>query len=329
VSDHDSLLKARRMLGRSKAVPLDLTINFSPRPYLDRSSKSAVGGSVTENVIHAMDMFRPALWRTRSLRLSVPNRAQAHAALVRCREDAPLLEVLSIRIFHSIQEDHYHATTNPAHLPLFNGHTPRLRSCSFTSFNFGWNVSAVSHLRVLKLGGYFNDFSPTSDTLLDILQACPNLEELAFRDMSDVDSDLFCSYTGSGPREYIAAIPTRRRPIVPLYRLTKASFRCTGLARAMSVLAQSSFPALESLELCYLGGDVTPILQRLENQALTSLPLKELRVEACLFDELKLAQLLRRLPSLNTLELVNDEDVSSCLLRVSMKRTISETTNNS
>jgi hypothetical protein len=84
-----------------------------------------------------MDLFRPALWRIESFRLSVPNRPQAHAVLLRCQEDAPLLEVLSIRIYHAMQDDNY----SHAPLPMFNGRTPRLRSCSLTSFNFSDGIS--------------------------------------------------------------------------------------------------------------------------------------------------------------------------------------------
>jgi hypothetical protein len=154
VSPHHSLEKARRKLGRSKSCPLDITINFGPR--------TEYTSSVTEKVVHAMDLFRPALWRIKSFRLSVPNRPQAHAVLLRCQEDAPLLEVLSIRIYHAMQDDNY----SIAPLPLFNGRTPRLRSCSLTSFNFGWDVRLVSRLRVLKLGGYFNTHTPSTNTLL-------------------------------------------------------------------------------------------------------------------------------------------------------------------
>jgi hypothetical protein len=293
VSTHDSLVKARRKLARSKSVPLDITINFSPR--VEHSS------GVTENVIHAMDLIRPALWRTKSFRLSVPSRSQAYAALSRCQEDAPLLENLSIRIFHSIQEDHY--TTPP--LSLFNCHTPRLRSCSFTSFNFGWNVKFVSRLRILKLGGYYNGFSPSVDTLIDILRECPELEEFALRNMSDVELDV-CSVS----EEEID--PPK---VLRLRRLLKASFYYAGVARTRMLLGQISFPALETLEFCYLD-NLTPILHHLRTQSLTSLPLRALRIESSFFDELKFVKLLCRLPSLVTLELVDVEDASSNLLKV-------------
>jgi hypothetical protein len=293
ISTHDSLDKARRKLVRSKSAPLDITINFSPR--VEHTA------GVTEHVIHAMDLIRPALWRTKSFRLSVPNRPQAHAALLRCQEDAPLLEFLSIRIFHSMQEDSY---SSPP-LPLFKGHTPRLRSCSFTSFNFGWDVRVISRLRVLKLGGYFNGFSPSVDVLIKILRQCPELEEFALRNMSDIDPDAcFSSETD-----------TNISKVLRLPRLVKASFYYAGITRTRTLLGQISFPALESLEFCYLD-NVTGILGHLQTQSFTSLPLRYLRIESSFFSELKFVKLLHRLPSLVTLELVDVEDASSNFLKV-------------
>ncbi|KIK91637.1 hypothetical protein PAXRUDRAFT_13684 [Paxillus rubicundulus Ve08.2h10] len=293
VSPHDSLDKARRRLARSKSVPLDITVNFSPRV------ENATG--VMENIVRAMDLVRPALWRARSFRLSVPNRPQAHAALLRCKEDAPHLETLSICIFHSMQEGHY----SSPYLPLFNGHTPRLRSCSFTSFNFGWDRRLLSGLRVLQLGGYWNGFSPSVDKLLDVLRGCPSLEELALRNMSDVDPD--------------ASIPLEQHcttTVVKLPRLTKASFSYAGNMRIRMLLSQISFPALESLDFCYLD-DLTPVLEHLRQQSLTSLPLRHLHIESSFFNEPKFVFLLKRLMSLTTLELIDVEDVSGFLLTVS------------
>jgi len=292
ISTHDSLEKARRKLVRSKAAPLDITINFSPRVEHN--------GGVTEHVIHAMDLVRPALWRTKSFRLSVPNRPQAHAALLRCQEDAPLLEFLSIRIFHSMQEDSY---SNPP-LPLFKGHTPRLRSCSFTSFNFGWDIRVISRLRVLKLGGYFNGFSPSVDVLVRILRQCPELEEFALRNMSDIDPDACVA-----PEDDINSFKVLRLP-----RLIKASFYYAGITRTRMLFSQVSFPALESIEFCYLD-NMTSVLGHLQTQSLTSLPLRYLRIESSFFNELKFVKLLRRLPSLVTLELVDVEDASSNFLK--------------
>lgn len=296
VSQHDGLEKARRKLTRSKSCPLDVTINFGAR--------MEYSGRVTEQVIHAMDLIRPALWRTKSFSLSVPNRPQAHAALLRCQEDAPMLETLSIRIYHAMQED-VPAYSNPP-LPLFNGRTPRLRSCSLTSFNFGWDTRLVTRLRVLKLGGYFNSFSPSPSTLLTILHQCPELEELALRNLY-IDSD------SCGHSDDIVPAPTTKP--VQLPRLTKLSFYYAGIALARQILSQITFPNLESLEMCYLE-NVTPVIQLLYEQALTRLPLRNLRIESSLFNDLKFMNLLRRLPSLTTLELVDVEDASSNLLKV-------------
>jgi hypothetical protein len=295
VSSNDSLEKARRKLARSKSVPLDITINFGPR--VEHSS------GMSENVVQAMDLIRPALWRTKSFRLSVPDRSQAHLALLRCQEDAPLLEFLSIRIFHSIQEDRY--SSHP--LTLFNGCTPQLRSCSFTSFNFGWDTKLVSRLCVLKLGGYFNGFAPSVNILIDILRQCLELEELALRNMSDVESDV---RSASEEDVYV-------QKVVQLPRLVKASFYYAGAMRTRLLLGQISFPALETLEFCYLD-DLTPVLQHLRIQSLTSLPLRFLRIESSSFNGVKFVKLLGDLPSLATLELVDVEDASSDLLKVTI-----------
>ncbi|KAG8214589.1 hypothetical protein J3R82DRAFT_9658 [Butyriboletus roseoflavus] len=292
IGPHDTLQKARLKLARSKSVPLDVTVNFPPR------AENATGAM--ENIIRAMDLLRPALWRARSFRLSVPDRPQAHAALVRCQEDAPLLETLSICIFHSMQEDHY---SSPC-LPLFNGHTPRLHSCSFTSFNFGWDREIVAGLRVLQLGGYWNGFSPSVEKILEMLRGCPRLEELALRNMSDVDPE---ASAHSEPE-------CMSNKLVKLPRLVKASFYYAGNMRVRMLLSQLSFPALESLEFCYLD-NLTSILEHLRQQSLTSLPLRHLRIESSFFNESKFVSLLKRLMSLTTLELIDIEDVSSFLLK--------------
>lgn len=296
ISPHESLEKARRKLTRSKSVPLDITVNFAPR--------TDTASGAMENIVRAMDLLRPALWRARSFRLSVPNRPQAHAALMRCKEDAPLLETLSICIFHSMQEDHY---PSPC-LPLFNGRTPRLRSCSFTSFNFNWDRKIVSGLRVLQLGGYWNGFSPSVDELLEMLCCCPHLEELALRNMSDADPEA----SAHSEPEFVS------NRVVKLPRLVKASFYYAGNMRVRTLLSQISFPALESLEFCYLD-NLTPILEYLRQQSLTSLPLRHLRIESSFFNESKFVNLLKRLNSITTLELIDIEDVSSFLLKVGIR----------
>ncbi|KAI0052708.1 hypothetical protein FA95DRAFT_1257354 [Auriscalpium vulgare] len=298
VSNHDSLDKAKRRLSRSKSVPLDVCISFSPQ--------MEQGGSTTETIVHAMDILWPSIWRWRSFQLSVPNRPQAHAALSRCREKAPLLEVLQVRVFHSMQDDQYH--TKPP-LPLFDAHTPRLTVCSFNSFNFGWDVSTIRGLRVLELGGYWNSFAPSVTVILDILRACPTLEELSLRNMSDVDPETCLMYDHEPHHD--KRYPTH---IIHLPRLVKASFYYAGIQRTRTILSQLTFPALEKIELCYMD-NVTPVLHHLKRQSLTSLPLRHLRVEASFFNELELVKFLGRVSSLTTLELVDVEDASSNLLK--------------
>lgn len=298
VSPHDSLEKARRRLMRSKSCSLDININFGPR--LEYSNAH----SVDEQVVHAMELFRPVLWRTQSFSLTVPNRPQAYAALLSCQEDAPLLENLTIHVYHSMQVD----SRLPRLLPLFNGCTPNLRTCSLTSFNFGWDLSLMTGLRVLKLGGYFNSFAPSPSTLLDILRQCPELEELTLRNMSDVDSNSCKSFMVEDDLLVTSKIH--------LPRLKSMSFYYSGLGHTLEIMNHVSFPNLESLELAYLE-NVNPLLQILYAQALTRLPLKTLRIETCIFSEVKFINLLLKLPSLVSLQLVDVEDLSYMTLKVS------------
>lgn len=254
--------------------------------------------------MHAMDLFRPALWRMKSFSLTVPNRHQAYTALRNFNGDAPILEDLSIHVHLSMQDDPYSKSITP----LFNGCTPRLRSCSFTSFNFGWDLATMKGLRVLKLGGYFNSYTPSASTLLDILRQCPELEEVALRNMSDVDSNP-CA---------MVVVEDMDAPVmnkIHLPRLKKMSFYYSGIAHTRELMSHISFPNLESLELAYLE-NVSSLLHLLYVQALTRLPLKSLRIESCLFNEMKFVNLIRKLPSMVTLELVDIEDLTYITLKV-------------
>lgn len=308
ISDHDSLSKAKMKLTRSKSVPLDLTLTFGPR--IENSSE------VMELVIHAMDILRPSIWRWRSFRLAVQSRSQAHAALLQCKQRAPLLEEFSVQVFQVIQNDSY---SKPP-LPLFENDTPRLRSSSFTSFNFNWDMTLVSKLRVLKLGGFWHSHSPSVATILNILRACPALEELSLRNMSDIEGACpeFSSFDEKGRQspvhDYYSQFP-KTSDMVSLPKLKRASFYCAGMVRISAVFSQLLFPALEQIEFAYMD-NLTVILKHMKRQTFTSLPLRHLRIESCFFNELKLLRLLRRLPSLQTLELIDVEDASSNLLRV-------------
>lgn len=297
-----ALDKARRKLERSQSVPLHVLVDFSPR--------MEHGTVTTESIMNTMDLLSSSIWRWKSFRLTIPNRPQAHAALSRCREDAPLLETLSIHILHSMQEDHY----SHAPLPLFGGAIPRLSSCSITSFNFGWQPKLVTGLRVLKLGGYWNGFSPSTDIVLRILRACPKLEEFALRNMSDVEADR-CVTSEVFPDSAVSSTRSSDNKVIHLPRLTKLSFYYAGIFRTQAIMHVLALPALERVELCFLD-DVSPVIEHLRRQSLTSLPLKHLRIESSFFSELKLVRLLHRIPSLTALELVDVEDASPHLFKV-------------
>ncbi|KAI0322345.1 hypothetical protein OF83DRAFT_1049419 [Amylostereum chailletii] len=297
VSNHHSLDRASRRLSRSKSVPLDVSIHFDP--------KMEDGRSTMEAIVLAMDVLEPSIWRWKSFRLSVPSRPQAHAALARCREKAPMLEDLQIHIFHSMHDEHY----SPPPFPLFAGYMPRLTACSLNSFNFDWSAGLVSGLRALELGGYWNGFAPSVLVILGLLRACPALEELTLRNMSDTEAES-CATFEHEPH-HNSRFPSH---IIHLPRLTKASFYYAGIHRTRSILSQITFPALEKVELCYMD-NITQVINHLKRQSLTSLPLQHLRIEACFFNELEFAKLLGRVPTLRTLELVDVEEASSLILR--------------
>ncbi|KAI0697889.1 hypothetical protein BC835DRAFT_1305042 [Cytidiella melzeri] len=302
---HHPLSHAQRKLERSKAFPLQICVDFSPR--------MENGTVTTESIVHTMDLLRTSIWRWKTFRLTVPNRPQAHAALMRCTDPAPLLEVFSVRVLHSMPEEQYHS--NPPR-PVFEGETPSLVSCSLTSFNFGWDMRLVSRLRVLKLGGYWNGYSPSIDVTLGILRACPNLEELALRNMSDVEagactieSDL-AEYDETNER--VVRVSDSR--VINMPRLVKASFYYSGTLRTRTILRLLSCPVLEHVDLCFLD-NVSPMLEYLRRQSLTRLPLRHLRIEGCFLSELKFSRFLQRVPSLVSLELVDVEDISSNLFK--------------
>ncbi|CCM03557.1 uncharacterized protein FIBRA_05693 [Fibroporia radiculosa] len=312
---HHSIERVRLKLERSKSVPLHVFVDFSPR--------MEYGSVATESLVYAMDLLRPSIWRWKTFHLTVPNRPQAHASLARCRERAPLLEVLSVRVCHSMQEDYF---SNPLPL-LFDGRTPRLRRCSFTSFNFNWDLGLVSRLRILKLGGYWNSAAPSLDTLLEVLRACPQLEELALRNMSDVDLESYSVskpslFDHEGPPGPLVRVSDTKTVQLPY--LAKISFYYCGNLRTRTILGLLSFPALERIELCFLD-NVSPLIEHLQRQSLTRLPLRHLRIESCFFNELRLIRLLRRLPSLTSLEFVDMEDVSSNLLKSVSHPAVSQT----
>lgn len=237
----------------------------------------------------------------------MPSRALAHAALLRCKDAAPHLEHLSIHVGDSLED----APQLP--FPLFGGHTPRLRYCSFASFDFAWDARAIKSLRVLKLDGYWNASAPSTAVMLDILRACPGLEELSLRNLSELEDELCNPFTSQATT--LPPAPPRSSTI-RLPRLKTAIFSMAGGARVQNLLSHLVLPSLESLELTLLS-NIDMVLSCMDRQAAAPLPLRRLRIDGCEFSEVVLLRFLSRTTALTTLELVDMDDVSSFLLKVS------------
>ncbi|EJD50902.1 hypothetical protein AURDEDRAFT_112024 [Auricularia subglabra TFB-10046 SS5] len=324
IDRHGGLERARRRVERSKAVLLDISIDFSSR---------STPNSVTDTVSRAMDLLRPETFRWRSFRLSVPHRAPALAALSRCTERAPKLERLVVSVHMPFLDALCPDTASLAagSAPLFRGHTPRLRDVQLESSPIACAFNAAGgallrNLRSLRLVGLCGDEAPGVGPLLAVLRACPALEDLSLRNMEDIA--LQAAYVPSPP-------------IVHLPFLRTASFSFCGVSRVTALLERLCFPALERIEFAHLD-NISPALQMLKRQALAAphpacapreyaalvahgrprptepfglASLRALRIESSLFNELKLMRILRRLRRIQTLELVECEDVSANFLR--------------
>lgn len=293
VTNLDSLPRAKRRFARSKSVPLALSVDFT--------APNQPAGLNMKDVVHGMDLVRVAIARTQSFRLNVTNRAQAQAVFRLCQVPAPALEVLSIRVETSLERDS--GLPSMALLQLFNGHTPRLSSCSLMSFDLRWAMRTLVHLRVLKLGGYWNAQSPSHYATLELFKQCPMLQELHLRGLSDIDSCV------SLPSRSSASTPQKRPPFC-LPHLRKVSLSNAGICRVRSFFACIATPAMENVTLGYLG-NITQILP-----ALANLHLRRLRVEACIVEQAKFLATLHRIPSLHVLELVDLDDVAGGLVKV-------------
>ena len=290
IGNHNSVEKAARMLGRSKSVPLDISVDFN-----DRYNRQ---GSILDVLTRAMNLLAPSIRRWKSFHLNVPNRLQANTALSHCVSEAPILRVFTVHVFHSMQED---VVSQPPD-SLFGGSTPVLETCSLKSFHLGWGHSLLRDLQVIKFDGYWNGSDPSTVTILGILRACPRVRELTLRNLSDVSESRTTSSSSS-------------TDLIRLPRLKKISLYYSGFNRTLSVLEKLSFPALERIDIGYLD-DAGQFFDILHRQSLSTLPLQHLRVESVYFSEAKLVRLLQRLPSLHTLDLVDVEDLSSDVLKV-------------
>jgi hypothetical protein len=226
---------------------------------------------------------------------------------VKCHLPAPLLEGLSIHIADSLQED----VVPSLPFALFAGCTPRLASCAFASFDFGWKPSSLHGLRVLKLDGYWASLAPSTDELIALLRACPALEDFELRNSYDVDADI--DTCGLDYSDVVAQMPL----VAPAYllrlpRLRRLSLCACGNIRTRALFAHFVLSALEDLELACVD-DITTILGHIAGQGW---PLRRLRIDSCSFSELQLVRLLRRIPDLASLEVIDGDDVSPHLLEV-------------
>ncbi|KAH8825336.1 hypothetical protein DL96DRAFT_177833 [Flagelloscypha sp. PMI_526] len=294
VTPHETWKRVRLRLDRSKASPLHVSFSFD--------SRGNAVGDMMGNIIHAMDLIRPALWRVKTFQLNIPSKPQAHAILARCQEPAPMLEELSIEIEHSLQDDR---GSSPI-LPLFKGHTPALRSCSFTSVQFRLGRRPRFEPPNPSTRWATSPGAPSPNTVLQILRNCPGLEELSLQNISAFDGGMFF------PKDEVAQQVANKALSLP--RLRKATFYYSGITLTTHIMNNALLPCLEILELHYLE-NIAPIMNRLYEQALTRLPLKKLKVVSCGFNELQFANVLRKLPSLTTLEFMACEDISSALLK--------------
>ncbi|GJJ15551.1 hypothetical protein Clacol_009829 [Clathrus columnatus] len=349
-NEPDSLERARRRVIRSKVVPLDIVLDFSPRSSFGAQASQISYASKQHLQSHfpqsqpvtpdyllksALVLLRPTIQRWRTFTLLVPYRPQATAALQMCTSPAPLLEKLSIQVtnpmLHASSVDWGAGASTKGLIP-FRGITPRLQSCSITSF---WCerqapsdelrplATASSSpqllsppqiwtrmvfpgvnpsLRKLSLVGFWNDFAPDSTEMIQLLRQCPLLEELHIRNMSDID--------GNGNDADFES-PNNGSLSISMRYLRTLTFYYSGVTRTCALLQHIHLPSLTYLELSFLD-NITSCLKYLKDQAP---PLQSLRIEASLFNELKLMRLLRQIPTIINLELVDVEDVSAHLLK--------------
>lgn len=305
-SSSNTLSKARLRIKRSKAVPLDVAVSFRPRKD---------GHSSGDPIMRAMELLSTTISRWRTFRMRVPNPVHAHSALKLCNSSgAPLLEAFSVQITNALQDNSY--ISPPRN--LFQGHTPRLIACYMTTFEYDWEQRLWHGLKVLKLDGYWNSLAPTGMQLRSILESCPSLEELFLRNMSDLEPEC----------DELAAPKAQPLPMLTLHRLHTLSLHYAGGLRAAILLGSLAFPSLRTLEISVMDS-VTPVIEALSRQALSAitpmnlavgLPLENLRIESCYFDEYQFLKLLKRVPTIRKLSLVDLDDITSNTLNVSRLR---------
>jgi len=149
------------------------------------------------------------------------------------------------------------------------GNTSSTKVCSFNFGDFGWDLSMTRGLRVLQLGGYWNNFAPAVNV---ILHAAPQalVAEHVWRRPRDV-----CDVRARTASRQTLPVAGDRAIVAQQHDTPLRGHRAHA-----NDLRQIASPALEKVMPCYT--DVTSWLNHLKQQSLTSLPLQHLRIEASL-----------------------------------------------
>ncbi|EJU03085.1 hypothetical protein DACRYDRAFT_99472 [Dacryopinax primogenitus] len=276
----------RLHLRMSKGLPLDVLIHFDDFP------RSIPRDAIGEALLDAMELLQPIITRTRTFRLYVLTEALAYSALLKVhRMPAPILERLTVRV----AEERSDLADIPPLFRPFAGSTPRLSSLSLQSIRFGGALPVTDSLRSFSLGGYSVNEGVPMYLLLSVFRDCRKLESVRLESMADV----------------------RERPpnsgSILLPKLSQLVLASCGTNRAQYLLRILILPRLERLELDNLG-EITQVLRDFDIKA-EHLPLRHIRVEACLFNELRLMHLFMKWSGIETIELIECEDVSDNLLR--------------
>jgi hypothetical protein len=252
IDPHSSLKNAQMRLGRSRSVPLDIQITLPDRITFVGNSLVAV------ELVNAFDLLKPHMARWRTLRIQVPDHAHARVAFDCCAgSSVPLLKEFSVQVGQSRSRD-------SEELPWLFDETPALRQLSLTSVHIGWDAARFRNLASLHLSDYWDDFAPSTQQLLDILEGCAaTLTDLTLRNMSECDSN----------EEMQMLDDMRYVPRVKLPRLKQATFYFVGSSRLSILMSRLELPALEQLELSYVD-DVSMSLEMLCQQKAENLPLK-------------------------------------------------------
>ncbi|KAH7099521.1 hypothetical protein BKA62DRAFT_621347 [Auriculariales sp. MPI-PUGE-AT-0066] len=327
IDHHGGLRRAQRRITLSKAVPLDIDIDFTHRDRGPNLSPDVVLVTVSR----ALDLLRSETYRWRKFAFRVQHAAPAHAALARCTERAPQLTHFALHVHLAFVDSLCTSPVNVLRPPrgsgrdtpplLFGGYTPLLSTVELGSAPLPSAPDAVGGilmrgLRSLRLNGNCGAAPPTVADLIQVLHACPALETLALRNMEDVyATSYFCSpgYDVDYPMHTAVPISTATpsSALLLMPRLRQLAMSFCGPTRAAGLLGQLALPALERAEFAHMD-NISGALKALKHSVSS---LRTLRVENSLFDELRLMRLLRRLTKLSELELVECEDVSLNLLK--------------